>query len=149
MLTTPSPLMSPKIVGTAPLIPSHSLRTNDQVLAVDHAVVVEVARQNVELAGEGGDGRIADRDRDPVGLVDRLGQGDRIARPRAGDGDRAVVDACGTDDGDVAGAEGRGLAESDARALSIPSQGMSVFRPAGSSRSPSRAVSSAAVWVPQ
>ena len=69
-----------------------------QVLAIDHAVVVEVARQNVELAVEDGNTRVDDDDRDQVGRVDRLGQGDRVARSRAGDRDRPVVDADGAAD---------------------------------------------------
>ena len=56
---------------------------------------------------------IDDGDRDPVGRVDRLGQGDGIARPRAGDGDRSVVDADGAGDRDVGGGQRLGLAEGD------------------------------------
>ena len=91
----------------------HLVADGHHVLHVDHPVVVHVARQDVEAAGEGGDQVVADGDGDPIGRVDRLGQGDRVARPRAGNGHRPVVHAAGANDRDVAGGQRRGLGEGD------------------------------------
>ncbi len=52
------------------------------VLLVDHAVVREVARQNIEATGIGNDVGVADRDRDPVRLRDRLGEAERVRHPQ-------------------------------------------------------------------
>ena len=46
-------------------------------------------------------------------FVDRLGEGDRVARPRAGDRDRPVVDAPHALDRDVGGGQRLGLIERD------------------------------------
>ena len=40
----------------------------------DHAVVIGVARQDVEPPGEGRDPRVADGDRHAIGRRDRLGE---------------------------------------------------------------------------
>src|SRR5208283_2896271 len=95
----------------------HLVADAHHILAVDHPVVVEVARQDVEPAVEHGNTWVDDGDRDPVGRVDRLGQGDGIARPRAGDGDRSVVDADGATNRDVSGGERLDLPEDDLQLL--------------------------------
>src|SRR5690242_12132047 len=58
----------------------------DRVLAVDHAVVVHVTRQDVQPAGELGQRRAGDVQRHAVGLVDPLRQDDREGDRRERDG---------------------------------------------------------------
>src|SRR5262249_26228847 len=52
------------------------------VLAVDDAIVIDIAGQHVEPARESGDKLIADRDRHAVRRVDRVGEGDGVVGPR-------------------------------------------------------------------
>ena len=42
--------MSPKIVGTAPSVADDLVALENRVLGIDHAVVIDVARQDVEPA---------------------------------------------------------------------------------------------------
>ena len=89
----------------------------DHVLAADHPVIVHVARQHVKPAREAGDELVADGDRDPVGRVDRLSQGNGVARSRAGDRDRPVVVPLGLVTVTSSGGECRGLGEVDLHLL--------------------------------
>ena len=59
------------------------------------------------------DACVADRDRHPVGHVDRMGQGDRVARARAGDGHRSVVEADRTRKRHIGGGQRLGVTERD------------------------------------
>jgi hypothetical protein len=103
--------------GDGAIDPQPFVANPDEILAVYHAVVVEIARQDVEPAREGGEEVISDRDSNPVGLRDRMSEGDRIARPREGDRDRPVASADRTGDGNISGGErfSFGEGELDAR----------------------------------
>ena len=136
--TVPSPFRSEATFADVVVPNWPRIKTMSVVLTTPSSF--DVARQNIEPASIGGDDGVADRNRHPIDRGDRLGQRDRVACARTRNRDRSIVG-----DGD-AGDGRRRRGYSVAAALSVmlrllmASQGRSVVRPAGSSRSPSAAV---------
>ncbi len=104
------------------------------------AVVIDVARQDIQTPSVSRDAGVGDRHRDPVSHVDRPGQPDRVSGTVATNRYWAIVGDRNTTDGHVAG---RQRATAPLRVivkLLIPSQEMSLLRPVGSNRKPSACV---------